>query len=557
MQWKVSGLLASVLLRYYVVAGVAAVIVRIAQPSRRPKLSAIPTVGSSGGWLGSWWAGIKYMTNAADVIQEGYEKASFFAHSLFLTFMLLQHNGAPFKIATLYHWVVVVTSRAHIEELQHAREDELSFLAAINEDFNFECLLGSEIYHDTYHVTVMRSQLPRKIGGSYPELRDKIVTSFDEILNLNDNGDMFPVTENGDSLILDDVEWTRIPALTTMQQIICRASHRSFVGLPLCRNPDYVALNIQFTIDAVTGGLAIGFFPKFLRPHSQLLDSLVARFITNVPENIRRGITHLRPIIEERRKYLNEYGKDWTEKPNDFLSWLMDEVPDATVESMTKRMLTVNLAAIHTSANVFTNALYNLAANPQYAQPLREEVKTIVKREGWSKVSLSKMHKVDSFLKESIRIDGIDACWSLYLPVYNAAVKDFMFSDGTLIPKGTRINAGLVALHHDDALYENSKVFDPFRFADMGEEDEEGAKHQFVATSPEYLSFGHGLHACPGRFFAAAELKMMLAHIVTTYDIKLEENTTRPQSLHIGNSIGANPTAKVMFRKRVRYAGVQ
>lgn len=75
------------------------------------------------------------------------------------------------------------------------------------------------------------------------------------------------------------------------------------------------------------------------------------------------------------------------------------------------------------------------------------------------------------------------------------AIKDFTFSDGTLIPKGTRINAGLVALHHDDALYPKPEVFDPFRFADMDEEDGAGARHQFVATSPEYLSFGHGRHA--------------------------------------------------------------
>ena len=204
-------------------------------------------------------------------------------------------------------------------------------------------------------------------------------------------------------------------------------------------------------------------------------------------------------------------------------------------------------------------------------------------------MSLGKMRKVDSFLKESTRIDGIDACQSLFphLPVLidiyfrflvtlsRKAVKDFTFSDGTLIPKGTRINAGLVALHHDGALYENPELFDPFRFADMGE-DGDGAKHQFVSTSPGYLSFGHGLHAwyvslsgttvrvvlnfffvSPGRFFAAAELKMMLAHVVTTYDIKLEENISRPRSLHIGNSIGANPTAKVMFRKRACYAGVR
>ncbi|KAG8219243.1 cytochrome P450 [Butyriboletus roseoflavus] len=196
----------------------------------------------------------------------------------------------------------------------------------------------------------------------------------------------------------------------------------------------------------------------------------------------------------------------------------------------------------------FTNTLYYLAANPQYVQPLRKEVEAIVEKEGWSKMSLGKMCKVDSFLKECIRIEGVDM-----LGLTRKATKDFTFSDGTFIPKGTRINAGLRALHHDDALYENPEVFDPFRFADMTKVDGEGMKHQFVATSPQYLSFGHGRHACPGRFFAAIELKTMLAYIVTTYDIKLEKKATRPRNLHIGSVIAVNSTANVMFRTRTRH----
>ncbi|KIJ13765.1 hypothetical protein PAXINDRAFT_13311 [Paxillus involutus ATCC 200175] len=78
----------------------------------------------------------------------------------------------------------------------------------------------------------------------------------------------------------------------------------------------------------------------------------------------------------------------------------------------------------------------------------------------------------------------------------------------------------------------------------MGDEDEDGAKHSFVSTNPEYLVFGHGRHARPGRFFAANELKSMLAHVVLSYDIKLEDNATRPGSLHVGTHIVAHPTAK-------------
>ena len=38
---------------------------------------------------------------------------------------------------------------------------------------------------------------------------------------------------------------------------------------------------------------------------------------------------------------------------------------------------------------------------------MREEVERVVKEEGWNKLALQKMHKIDSFLKESQRFDGL------------------------------------------------------------------------------------------------------------------------------------------------------
>ena len=73
-------------------------------------------------------------------------------------------------------------------------------------------------------------------------------------------------------------------------------------------------------------------------------------------------------------------------------------------------------------------------------------------------------------------------------------MKDFTFSDGTFIPKGTIIAVATRCVHHDEKFYENANVFHPFRFAEMREEDS-GAKHQFTSTSIEYLPFGHGRHA--------------------------------------------------------------
>ena len=69
-----------------------------------------------------------------------------------------------------------------------------------------------------------------------------------------------------------------------------------------------------------------------------------------------------------------------------------------------------------------------------------------------------------------------------------------------------------------------------------------------TATSIDYLTFGYGRHACPGRFFAAAELKLMLALIVMNYDVKLEG--PHPEPVWFMTSCIPNPKGEVLFRKR-------
>ncbi|KAF9231271.1 cytochrome P450 [Melanogaster broomeanus] len=492
---KVSGSLACIV-------AAAFVITKLSKPT---KLDAIPTVGSTT-WLGSWWDAYKFITNGIEVVHEGYEK----------------HKGAPFKVATLYRWVVVVSGRRYVEEIIKSRDDDLSAHEASNDSFKMEHTMGYEVYHNPYHNSVLRSDLARNLASLYPDIRDEVVTALEEILDLKNN------------------EWKSVPAAQTIENVISRTTNRIFVGLPLCRNPDWVDLNIHFTFDVVKGASIIGLFPKFMAP-------LVTRFMTSIPGSTRRGMKHLRPIIEDRQKHLDEYGRTWTNKPNDLLSWFMDraEGSDRTVKSLTQRLLSANFVAILTSSTIFTQALYILAANPQYMQPLHAEVEAIVETEGWSKAALAKMHKIDSFLKESQRMEGLGS-----VSMVRKTMKDLTLSDGTFLPNGTTVAIASRPTHLDNELYENAHVFDPFRFASMRDEDG-GFKHQLVSTNPEYLAFGHGRHACPGRFFAASMLKTMLAHIVVSYDIKLEDGASSPESLRLGIMTVADRNAKVMLRKRV------
>ena len=212
---------------------------------------------------------------------------------------------------------------------------------------------------------------------------------------------------------------------------------------------------------------------------------------------------------------------------------------------------------------------------------MRDEVESIVKSEGWTKIAVQKMRKVDSFLRECQRYNGLGPSKSCPRVLFIAssdheslvsmtrlALKDLQFSDGTRIPRGTFVSIAADATHRDDNLYDEAAKFNPWRFADLREEEGEGLKHQMVSTSPQYVPFGHGKHAwyviislgqpalshnennSPGRFFAAYELKAMMAHLVLTYDVKMEEEGVVPQSLRFFFNTTPNPKAEVLFRRR-------
>jgi len=204
-----------------------------------------------------------------------------------------------------------------------------------------------------------------------------------------------------------------------------------------------------------------------------------------------------------------------------------------------------------------------LAEYPEHAQTLREEVQEIIDREGWTYAAITKMVKVDSFIKESQRLNPGGCSASFHTPpaTYNSPPpflptvsmarivrEPFTFSDGTYVPKGTFIAVPSYAIHLDESNYPDPTSFVPSRFLDKAKKENTGYKVDMTATSPDFLEFGHGRHACPGRFFAATELKLMLALIVMKFDVKLEG--PRPENLWFVVACMPNPKGEVLFRKR-------
>lgn len=191
---------------------------------------------------------------------------------------------------------------------------------------------------------------------------------------------------------------------------------------------------------------------------------------------------------------------------------------------------------------------------------------------GWTKAAVLKLTKIDSFAKESARVNGAVPSTVIISPppaiphlhttvsFMRRAQQNHTFSDGTFVPAGNWVLAPLPALHHSPQYLSDGTdplVFDGLRYWRRRQQPGQGARHQLAQAwngDPDdmFMLWGGGELACPGRFFAANEIKITLAHLLMGWDISLPEGVTkRPESTYMGNQ-GAipDPNAGIRFRRR-------
>ncbi|KAK4613477.1 Cytochrome P450 monooxygenase gloP [Fulvia fulva] len=116
------------------------------------------------------------------------------------------------------------------------------------------------------------------------------------------------------------------------------------------------------------------------------------------------------------------------------------------------------------------------------------------------------------------------------------------------------LSSSSAAIHSDPAYYDQPDDYDALRFARVRESFDEEEKvldkkqQATVSIGENFMSFRAGRHACPGRFFAAQEMKLMLAYIVNNYDVRL--TGPRPQTIYMKNAAMPDLTASLQFRLR-------
>lgn len=169
------------------------------------------------------------------------------------------------------------------------------------------------------------------------------------------------------------------------------------------------------------------------------------------------------------------------------------------------------------------------------------------------------MVHADSAARETMRLHSAGNRFVLRKVMKDGLVTE----DGGVLPKGSTISFLAFPLQVDSDNFEDALKYDPFRYSraretpTCSEMGKPGINHlTFVSTSPDHLAFSHGRHACPGRFLVDFIVKMIIAYIITKYDIVFAERLQgkRPSNVWIAES--NVPPGGVTLRLRRRSEAV-
>jgi len=321
--------------------------------------------------------------------------------------------------------------------------------------------------------------------------------------------------------------------------IVARVSNRVMIGVPGCRDKRFLHEQVNLATTVIGLSQVLNYFPQFMRP-------LVFRLSSLVFGGTKTVVPLLTPYVKSRIEYAQQ------DNPQTITDILMRFTPEEDImipEKVAVRVAHLNMASIHTTAIFITHALFELALfTPEQLDMLRDEITTAIESEGGvcNKAAVGRFHILDSLLKEIGRWHPLFA-----IGMSRLTLSDAVIADGSVIPKGTVVAIAPKATHYNPEIYDQPEIFDPFRFSKLRGTGGIDGKHAFTALSNDYLLFGVGKHACPGRFFAALKIKVILAEIILNYDLSYPSGKAeRPKSFAFNLFTTPSPTAKLTFTRR-------
>jgi cytochrome P450 len=282
---------------------------------------------------------------------------------------------------------------------------------------------------------------------------------------------------------------------------------------------------MRYTVD-VTAGLAFGTDINTLESDEEVIQShldkifpaLFKRLMTPIPLwrwlRDRRLDRHLRAlqlavegfIAQARQRIAADPGR--REQPTNLIEAMIvardDPASGLTDADVAGNVLTMLLAGEDTTANTLAWMIYLLHRHPEALARAREEVLS-KNPENYDQVSA--LPYVDACINETMRLRPV-APLIILQPSRDTELA------GIAVPKGTLVMCLMRAGATDERRFPGARTFDPVRWLD--------GQTKGTANSPKRVAmpFGAGPRLCPGRYLAILEMKMVMAMLLSGFEIE-------------------------------------
>ncbi|XP_059307670.1 cytochrome P450 77A1 isoform X1 [Lycium ferocissimum] len=231
-----------------------------------------------------------------------------------------------------------------------------------------------------------------------------------------------------------------------------------------------------------------------------------------VKEVRKRQIETLVPLIEKRRKAVQNPGSDKTAASFSYLDTLFDVKVEGRKSGPTNPELVTLCSEFlnggtDTTATALEWAIGRLIENPSIQDKMYEEIKKVVGDKKVDENDMEKMPYLNAVVKELLRKHP-----PTYFTLTHTVTEPVKLGEYD-IPMDANVEFFTHGISHDPNIWSDPDKFDPDRFI-SGREDADITGVKGVKMMP----FGVGRRICPGLGMATVHVNLMLARMVQEFE---------------------------------------
>ena len=416
-------------------------------------------------------------------------------------------------------WIIYVSDRSQLKKLEAEPETVLSMEQALHELAFTGPILGHlQVAPDhkgpkSEGFRVMVGVLKNKLRSNIPAMSGAFRKSIEDA-----------VTKEVEESKTNEEGWSELLMMPSLLRVFTRVNLLAFLGEDQAEKMQVYDDVMAFFWSCAKAFPIVNLMPEFTMP---LISPIAMGF------GITRQIIY-NLILRMTRSSMAGTATDTMH----ITHWVAEMTRLRDAAAVARVTLGLLFASAFQVPMIAQFVVYRLCMHSEYSEKLREEAAEF---DGATFSAKNEdMPYLDSFIKETSRLSP-----GPILSAPRTVMVPYTTADGCHIPSGNWLAIPQISLMRDDKIWSNGKEFEGFRFVDENASSESRWTH----PSYEYPFWGSIRHACPARFYVSVVMKMILSHLLLSYEFKLKDEKAAP-CLTFGKVRLPSPFMTLLVKKR-------